>query len=440
MLTIYTPCITERITFVMNVVFKTHLGVEYRLTDSADFFAEAPAPKFVYAQEQFHNELFICKNPIMTETEICRQAIEISEYEGEPVFFQAPHPAALLPFDIFAVVFYLISRYEEYLPFEKDRFGRFPATQSLAYKAGCLQKPLADILILKFAEKLQSAFSDFHYQKTKFQYIATYDIDNAYLYKHKGFIRSAGGVCKQLLKGNLKECRERISVLSNAKPDPNDVYAHLRRLQQKFNFSVYYFILFAETDVNDHGLSPKNKHFRSLIRDLQQSGTVGIHPSFASASDAGKLRREIAGLSEVIGKNITCSRSHFLMLRFPETCRNLIRNGITDDFTLGYADQPGFRASTCKPFPFFDLSANQQTTLTLHPFACMDATLKRYLSLSPEQSLPLLCTLIDNVKAVGGTFVSLWHNESFSPSERDWGKLYEDLLEKWVKNDSLIAH
>ena len=426
MLTIYTPKITERITFVMNFVFKKQLNVAYQLTDSADFFVQVSAPKITYAQQPFLNEHFIWQHSIMTETEICRQSIEISEYEGEPVFFQSPHSAAMLPFDVFSVIFYLISRYEEYLPFETDRFGRFPATQSLAFQGGFLQKPLADILILKLAEKLQSVFPDFHYQKTEFQYIATYDIDNAYAYKHKGFIRSAGGLCKQLLKLNFKELKERILVLSNRKSDPNDVYTHLKRLQDTFNFPVYYFILFAEKGVNDSGLSPKNKHFHSLIQNLQQSGTIGIHPSFASATNSDKLRHEITSLSAVIGKKITYSRSHFLMLRFPETCQNLIQNGITDDFTLGYADQPGFRASTCKPFPFFNLSTNQETTLTLHPFAYMDATLRRYLLLSPEKSLPLICSLIDNVKSVGGNFIALWHNESFA--DPSWGKLYEDVL------------
>ena len=426
MLTIYTPKITERITFTLDFVFKKQLNITYQLTDSADFFAQTSTPKITYAQQPFLNEHFIWQHPIMTETEICRQSIEISEYESNPVFFQSPHSAAALPFDVFSVIFYLISRYEEYLPFEKDHFGRFPATQSLAHQNGFLQKPLADILILKLAEKLQSVFPDFHYQKTEFQYIATYDIDNAYAYKHKGFIRSAGGLCKQLLKLNFKELKERILVLSNKKPDPNDVYTHIKQLQNTFNFSVYYFILFAEKGVNDSGLSPKNKHFRSLIQNLQQNGTIGIHPSFASATNSNKLQNEITSLSAVISKKITHSRSHFLMLSFPKTCQKLIQNGITDDFTLGYADQPGFRASTSKPFPFFDLSTNQKTTLTLHPFACMDATLKRYLSLSSEKSLPLICSLIDNVKSVGGTFITLWHNESFA--NPDWKKLYEKVL------------
>ena len=426
MLLIYTPRITERIQFAMNVVFKCHLSVEYQLTDNAEFFSQSSSPKIAYASQPFLNEHFIWQHPVMTETEICQQTIEISEYEGEPVFFQSPQLEAWLPFDIFAVVFYLISCYEEYLPFEKDRFGRFPATQSLAYQHEFLQKPLADILILKLAEKLQSAFPDFRYQKTPFQYIATYDIDNAYAYKHKGLTRTVGGLCKQLIKGNFKEVRTRILVLTNRKPDPNDVYDRLKQLQEKYNLSVYYFILFAGKGVNDNGLSPKNKHFQSLIQRLQQSGTVGIHPSFASATNSNKLRHETNALSNVIGEKITCSRSHFLMLRFPETCQNLLQNGITADFTLGYADRPGFRASTCKPFPFFDLSTNCETTLTLHPLACMDATLKRYLSLSPEESFPLICSLIAHVKAVGGTFISLWHNESFA--EPAWEKLYEKFL------------
>jgi hypothetical protein len=56
----------------------------------------------------------------------------------------------------------------------------------------------------------------------------------------------------------------------------------------------------------------------------------------------------------------------------------------------------------------------------------MDATLKRYLSLSPEESLPLICTLMAHVKAVGGEYVSLWHNESFA--EPAWEKLYLENL------------
>ena len=429
MLLIYTPHITERIGFVMNVVFKQHLGVEYQLTDSAELFSQTSSPKIVYAQEPLLNEHFLWQHPVMTETEICRQDIEISEYEGEPVFFQSPHRTSLLPFDVFAVVFYLISRYEEYLPFEKDRYGRFPATQSLAHQHNFLQKPLADILILKLAEKLQTLFPDFHYHKSTFQYIATYDIDNAYAYKHKGFVRAAGGLCKQILKGNFKDAKERILVLLNRKPDPNDVYDHLQQLHERFNLSAYYFILFAEKGLNDNGLSPKNKHLRSLIRRLQHSGTVGIHPSFASASNSDKLQHEINALSDVVGERITCSRFHFLMLRFPETYQNILQNGITNDFTLGYADRPGFRASTCKPFPFFNLATNQETPLTLHPLVCMDATLQRYLSLSPEKSLPLIRSLITAVKAVGGEYISLWHNESVA-SASAWRKLYEEFLDE----------
>ena len=64
----------------------------------------------------------------------------------------------------------------------------------------------------------------------------------------------------------------------------------------------------------------------------------------------------------------------------PETYRNLIEFDITDDYTMGYAAQPGFRASTCSSFNFYDLDREQETKLRVHPFCIMDASLRHYLN------------------------------------------------------------
>jgi hypothetical protein len=118
------------------------------------------------------------------------------------------------------------------------------------------------------------------------------------------------------------------------------------------------------------------------------------------------------------------------MLRFPETYRTLIDNDITDDYTMGYSGDVGFRASICTPFYFYDLDREQITNLRVHPFAVMEATLKYYLKIKPEEALKYIAPLVQEAKAVDGVFMSLWHNESLSniPPWEGWQDVYEQMV------------
>ena len=83
------------------------------------------------------------------------------------------------------------SRYEEYLPHVKDVHGRYTAPESLAYNHGFLEKPVVDIWAYKLLAILKKKFPDYKYQERSYEYVSTIDIDNAFAYKHKNFIRSA---------------------------------------------------------------------------------------------------------------------------------------------------------------------------------------------------------------------------------------------------------
>jgi hypothetical protein len=118
-------------------------------------------------------------------------------------------------------------------------------------------------------------------------------------------------------------------------------------------------------------------------------------------------------------------------MNLPETYQRLIDSDITDDYTMGYAQFVGFRASLATPFFFYDLDLEIETSLKLHPFALMDGTLKDYLKLEPSECMALIKPLIENVKKVNGEFITVWHNESFAENERwkGWRKVYEDIVE-----------
>ncbi len=159
---------------------------------------------------------------------------------------------------------------------------------------------------------------------------------------------------------------------------------------------------------------------------------IGIHPSLRSNDHAGLLKVEYKRYSGILGKAPAISRQHFLILRFPETYRRLIEMGIKEDYSIGYASNPGFRAGTCSPFNFYDLAAENETDLILFPFAVMDVTFRQYLLLTPNEALDRIKRLIAHADAVGGTFISLWHNESLSGEGiwKGWREVFEGMVEE----------
>jgi hypothetical protein len=140
-------------------------------------------------------------------------------------------------------------------------------------------------------------------------------------------------------------------------------------------------------------------------------------------------------LRSVLNKDISSSRQHFLRIVLPSTYRNLIEQDITDDYSMGYAALPGFRAGICTPFNFYDLDLEIETKLRIHPFAVMDGTLNDYLGLTPADAIDHIKALIKEVKKVDGTFISLWHNESLSDQKRwkGWKRVYEQLIKEAVE-------
>ena len=136
-------------------------------------------------------------------------------------------------------------------------------------------------------------------------------------------------------------------------------------------------------------------------------------------------------LSSVLNRDVTKSRQHFLRMNLPRSYQKLIELDVKDDYTMGFASQAGFRAGMADAFPFFDLENDVVTPLVVHPFALMDGTMRDYLNLNVDESFALACRLVDEVKAVDGTFIYLTHNETLGGEKRwvGWPEMYEKLIQ-----------
>jgi hypothetical protein len=167
-----------------------------------------------------------------------------------------------------------------------------------------------------------------------------------------------------------------------------------------------YFIPTSPFGKYDKNISPQSKAFKELINRLKEFSEIGIHPSYHSSRETSLIEKEKKRLEEVAQLKVTKSRQHFLRFHFPDTFQTLIKAGITDDYSLGWYNEAGFRASIAVPYPFFDLVKNEETTLILHPLALMDGIFSK-----AEEQL-VLTELQAEVKMLGGVLIVLRHNSN----------------------------
>ncbi|SNR17111.1 polysaccharide deacetylase family protein [Tenacibaculum jejuense] len=429
MILVYTHKVTPRVRYIFKHIFTRTLQIEVDFTSKVEDFVAFAGPKMSYTKVPLGNEFFIKSTNLLFEQGVSDVQIDVSVWEDVPCFFFQGQKSTI-PFDVFSASFFLITRYEEYLPHIKDQYGRFPANQSLAFQNGFLEKPVIDIWAYKLLDKIKERFPDYEYKERTYQYISTIDVDHAYAYKYKSSIRAIGGFLKDIYKLNFLHAIDRIAVRFNLRKDPYNTFEEIISLKKKYQVRTIFFFLIGDYSTYDTNVSASKNKFRLLIKDMVDYARVGLHPSFYTMNDVEKLKTEKERLEGITNMPIFRSRQHYLRFALPDTFQKLIDLEIHEDYSMGYASHVGFRASTCTPFYFYDLDFEIQTPLRIFPFALMDTTLNDYMKLTPKQSLGKINDLNNEVKKVKGTFITLFHNESLSGYMRwkGWGRVYESML------------
>jgi len=430
MLLIFSHTANNRLKYITSLVLKEMLGVNFRITQSVPDYVDFNGPKICYGDKSLHEGIFIAANQLLFESKVYFHEMSPAWIDGMPVLFETANPDSALKFDPLAAAFYMVSRYEEYHTHKKDSFGRYQATESIAWKGEFLEIPVVHLWAEALASTLMTRYPEIQFHRPSYRFVPTIDIDHAWCYRGRPVMRTLGGFARSFMHFRFQEIFERTSVLAGFSPDPYDNYDFIEEQHHALTGLPLYFILFADYGTNDNNVKVTGENFHKLIRKLDQTGRVGIHPSLSSNKHLPKLESEYKGLGEVLNRKVTISRQHFLKLSMPRTYNSLVRMGVTDDYSMGYASHPGFRAGIAIPFQFYDLTRDVLTPLIVHPVALMDVTLKDYLRLSRVKSLEKIKEMVHTIRNVNGEFVSLWHNESLGDHGRwkGWRHLYQEMV------------
>ncbi|MES2779340.1 MAG: polysaccharide deacetylase family protein [Bacteroidota bacterium] len=414
-----------RLLYILQELFIRRLGMDYQLTDNLDDFQSYSGPKINYSHHECESAIQIVPHAIITEEHINNHVISVKHHHVWDTLMLEQQGE--IPFELFAASFYLLSRYEEYLPHKVDDHGRFEADQSLAVQYGFIETPLIDKWALQLKIVLENHFGRIQSTMPTYRFVSTFDIDTAYLYKGLEQERQLKKLVKSISFLNVTTLAEQYNVRKGKLRDPYDTYRYIAQVTN--NCNVLYFILSGGEHEYDELIPIKTPEMQSLLKSLSKEYTLGLHPSYLSFDSKEIIEHEKQILESSIQQQVIINRQHFLRFRLPQTMNLLIESGIREDYSMAYSEIAGFRASTAHPFRFFDLEQNIVTELLLYPTTLMDVTLRFSMNLTIHAAITKAEQLIQEVKLVNGVFVSLWHNSNLSATNEwlPWKEVFEKI-------------
>ncbi|MCM1532327.1 MAG: polysaccharide deacetylase family protein [Bacteroides sp.] len=367
----------------------------------------------------------------------------IQEINGIPFLYGRPEvekrgDTVLVHADLPASAFFFLSRYEEICRREvRDIHGRFPGKQSLAYRHNLLSRPLVDEYGLLIRQWLRSAGKDIPEPEPKVGKVwVTHDLDQPF------FCKSLRSVARETIHG--KGLLYALKVFFGKIDDPYDTFSwmfqaeeeHLKKMP--YPCQTIYFIKAGGVHVYDKPhYRLRRKRIRRLLQEIASHKVLlGLHGSYSAAEIGASLLEKkqlelFAKRRLGIGRNkIFLFRSHYLRSREPEDFRKLEKIGITDDFTMGYADVAGFRLGTSRPVVWIDPARGTLSKLVLHPLTVMDSTLyqKEYMYLNEDAAKEYCAGLFEKTRRFGGDICLLWHNTTLT------GSAYPGAAVPWARS------
>jgi hypothetical protein len=372
-------------------------------------------------------------------------ALPLKQWNEVPVLFgeditEKVDNTFIIHADIIAGTYFLISRYEEMVRYKlRDSHGRFPGKESLPYKAGFIDRPIIEEWGVQLRIMMREAGLEVSEPPRKISRIyLTHDVDQL------AHFRNIRGMLGGFFRGIRRKKEGKMALKSYFGGlifDPWYTFPYLYKidteLRDKVGSERAEIITFFRSGITKRKEDKPianllHPDYRTLIRYTKRKKiTFGLHTSYDAGCNPELTIDEKLKLEKLTGKKIYYNRNHFLNNREPKDFEKLTEAGITDDFSMGYADMAGFRLGTCRPVQWINPEKKELTQLRLHSLIIMDCSLsdKRYMYMNAHDAYEYCVRLSECVETYNGELVFLWHNTMVEKNAQLYHrKLYKDLL------------
>lgn len=349
--------------------------------------------------------------------------------------------------DIIQSAFFMLSRYEEIIlwdKIEKDMYDRFPSKESLSFKEGFIDIPIVNEYIewlwqwidnMKLGYKRRSLWNNH-----EFVACLTHDVDAPFKYTYSLKKEISNLKNKSIFSGYKNIVFHTLSKLEYSK-DVFYTFDYIRKIEGKYNFTSSFYFMSGGSSNFDNAYKIDDIRILNLIKKLDSQGCeIGYHYSFNAYNNFSQMNQEKCLIDRYAINKGYGGRNHFLRVKIPETLEIVEKVGLTYDATLSYADHSGFRCGICMPYKFFDVIKGKELNVWEIPLIVMEGSLKdkRYMNFNCKEAIEEMKNKIDIVKKYNGVFTLLWHNSSFDfEGWNGWRNVFESTMKYLNKNGAL---
>lgn len=434
---------------IIDAVLGERLGLAYttEASDDSDYLLCAEGRQLVVrdaflalAHDRWLQEDTLPRLPLKTwDTSAIASDLQLIDTRVPVLFGEGGlHMDALgnasLDLDVFGSALFMMSRYEEVVVKERDHHDRFPATASIAFKAGFLERPLIDEYVELLWGALRRVWPGLVRKRTSSHVFLSHDVDSASqvaFLSPLGVLRVAASTWFRKKRASDAVRLLDLWTRSRKRLQPDDPHNQFEWIMSKSEahglISAFYFISGRTSTEYDAVYDLENPAIRALLRAIHERGhEIGLHPSYntykdpvAIASEAHRLKSVCA--QEGVEQTVWGGRMHYLRWETPITLDGWELAKMTYDSTLSFADRPGFRCGTCHEYAALDPVARARLNVRIRPLIAMECTVldDRYMGLGvTSAAFDKFVQLKNACRIVGGAFTLLWHNSRLV-SERE---------------------
>lgn len=426
--------INER-TYIINIIFNEFLGLDYNLEIGAkEYEIILENNRKLIIEDHFFNlyqnnlEYLKLKN-IPSKVEFIKNNFIVED--DIPVIYgndklNVKENQVICGVDIFASVFFMLTRWEEHVNKKRDTHERFSAFESLAYKNNFLDRSIVNEYVEMLKNILKNLDDDLKFKVDNNQLFLTHDVDELYMWKSwKQVNRVAlGDILKRksfLLA--FERVAEYFLIKRKKIKDPFDTFDWLMDKSESIGKqSRFYFMSGGVTNYDNRYKIDEQKSLDLIQRIKKRGHIIGIHPSYNAYNNFEQFKKEKELLEKVIAQKIVEGREHYLRFEVPTTWQLWEDNGMAVDSSCGYADKEGFRCGTGNEFSVFNILSRNKLSLKERPLVVMDCSLFDYGNFSHDEAR----NKIDKMIKLTNDFTMLWHNSYIKHI-----KFYGDYIEEY---------